>query len=145
MAVDDRRRGILYTSTVILMDRLHDPSALPSEPVISVITLAELSAGPLVARSDSKRMARQARLQFAEANFESLPFDIAAAQAFGSVSASLRRAGRTTAARTYDALIAATALANGLPVYTANPSDFAGIDGLEVIPIPHPEVAASPG
>jgi hypothetical protein len=50
----------------------------------------------------------------------------------------MRRAGRKTSARTYDALIAATALANGLPLYTANPGDFAGIDGLEVVEVTFP-------
>ena len=48
---------------------------------------------------------------------------------------SYRRAGRKVSARTYDALIAATALAHGLPLYTANPDDFAGIDGLVVVPV----------
>ena len=65
-----------------------------------------------------------------------LAFDAAAARAFGRVAASLRAAGRKPAARAYDALIAATALANGLPVYTANPADFSGIDGLVVVAVP---------
>ena len=64
-----------------------------------------------------------------------LAFDAAAARAFGRVAASLRAAGRKPAAGAYDALIAATALANGLPVYTANPADFSGIDGLEVVAV----------
>lgn len=45
-------------------------------------------------------------------------------------------------ARAYDAMIAATALANGLPVYTCNPNDFAGIDGLDVISVPFPRTSA---
>jgi len=61
-----------------------------------------------------------------------------AAREFGQVAASLRRSGRTPAARAYDALIAATALANGLPVFTCNPSDFMGIDGLDVRAVPAP-------
>lgn len=84
------------------------------------------------------RAARQAHLQQAEADFVPIPFDAAAARAFGSVAASLRRSGRKAAARAYDAMIAATAIANGLPVYTANPADFAGIDELEVIAAPVP-------
>ena len=56
-----------------------------------------------------------------------------------SVAASLRRAGRKPAARAYDAMIAAIALANGLPVHTCNPDDFAGIDGLTVIAVPYLE------
>jgi len=95
--------------------------------VITAVTLAELSVGPLVARSDDERAARQAHLQQAEADFEPLPFDAAAARAFGRVAASLRGAGRKTSARAYDAMIAATAMANDLAVYTCNPGDFEGI------------------
>jgi hypothetical protein len=101
--------------------------------------LAELSVGPLVARSEEERAARQAVLQQAEADFVAVPFDAAAARAFGRVAASLRRSGRTTAARAYDALIAATALAEGLPVYTCNPSDFTGIEDLTVVAVAHPD------
>jgi hypothetical protein len=90
----------------------------------------------LVATSEEERVARQAHLQQAEADFDPLPFDSSAARAFGRVAASLRRAGRKPAARAYDALTAATALAHGLPVYTCNPDDFAGIDGLDVVSVP---------
>jgi predicted nucleic acid-binding protein len=117
------------------MRHISDPSALPSEPLITTVTLAELSAGPLVARDERERAARQAHLQEAEADFDPLPFDRASARAFGQVAASLRQAGRTTAARVYDALIAATAMAHGLPVYTCNTADFDGIDGLHVVPV----------
>jgi predicted nucleic acid-binding protein len=78
------------------------------------------------------RAARQATLQQAEASFDPLPFDAAAARAFARVAADLRASGRQPAARAFDALIAATALANGLPLYTANARDVTGIDGLEV-------------
>jgi tRNA(fMet)-specific endonuclease VapC len=132
-------RGILDTSTVILLPQLSDPTLLPAEPLITAVTLAELSVGPLVARSDQERATRQAHLQQAESDFDPIPFVAAAARAFGQVAASLRRGGRKTTARAYDAMIAATALATGLPVYTCNPNDFAGIDGLEVLAIPHPD------
>ena len=79
--------------------------------------------------------ARQAHLQQAEADFDLLPFDRTAARAFGQVVASLRKSGRQTTARAYDALIAATALANRLPVYTCNAADLEGIDGLDVVPV----------
>ena len=134
-------RGVLDTSTVILLGRLADASALPAEPLITAVTLAELSVGPLVARDERERAARQAHLQQAEADFDPLAFDAQAARAFGRVAASLRRAGRTTAARAYDAMIAATAVANDLPLYTCNPADFTGIDGLTVIGVPGPEPA----
>ena len=131
-------RGILDTSTVILLSRITDPGQLPSEPLITAVTLAELSVGPLVATDDQERGARQAHLQQAEADFDPLAFDAAAARAFGRVAASLRQAGRKVQARAYDAMIAATAVASDLPLYTVNPSDFDGIDGLELRPVPYP-------
>jgi tRNA(fMet)-specific endonuclease VapC len=137
-------RGILDTSTVILLEKLSDAKTLPAEPLITAVTLAELSVGPLVAKEESERVARQTQLQQAEADFEPLPFDADAARAFGSVAASLRRSGRKTAARTYDAMIAATAVANDLPIYTCNPADFNGIDGLEVIAVPVPDDPSTP-
>ncbi len=132
--------GLLDTSTLILLPRLRDPEVLPDEPMITAVTLAELSVGPLVAGDEKERAARQAVLQQAEADFEPLPFDASAARAFGQVAASLRRAGRKPAARAYDAMIAAIAIANDLPLYTCNPADFATIDRLRVVPVPHPDV-----
>jgi tRNA(fMet)-specific endonuclease VapC len=132
-------RGVLDTSTVILLQRIADVEALPSEPLITAITLAELAVGPLVADGEEERATRQAHLQQAEADFVPLPFDASAARAFGGVAASLRRAGRKAAARAYDAMIAATAIANDLPLYTCNPGDFSGIDGLEVVAVPVPD------
>ena len=132
-------QGVLDTSTVILLPRIADPAGLPAEPVITAVTLAELSVGPLVTEDEHERAARQAHLQQAEADFDPLPFDAAAARAFGRVAAALRRRGRKPAARAYDAMIAAIALAHGLPVYTANPDDFAGIDDLEVVAVAVPD------
>jgi tRNA(fMet)-specific endonuclease VapC len=128
-------RGVLDTSVVIALREITDPSVLPAEPLITTVTLAELSAGPLVARDERERAARQMHLQEAEADFDPLPFDRASARAFGQVAASLRRSGRKSAARAYDALIAATAVAHGLPLYTCKAADFEGIDGLDVVPV----------
>ena len=94
-----RQHGLLDTSTLLLLGRISDPSSLPLEPLISVVTLAELSVGPLVASSEPERAARQAHLQQAEADFDPLVFDAGAARRFGQVAASLRRAGRKLAAR----------------------------------------------
>jgi predicted nucleic acid-binding protein len=132
------QRGVLDTSAVIWLGSAADASALPAEPLITTVTLAELSVGPLVARDEGERAARQARLQQAESDFDPLPFDAAAARAFGRVAASLRDAGRKATARAYDAMIAATAVSNDLPVYTCNPADFQGIADLEVIAVPVP-------
>ena len=122
---------MLDTSAIIDLADL-DANALPSECLISAITLAELSAGALVATNTRERAARQAHLQQAEADFDPLPFDAGCARAFGRVATSLRRSGHKPQARAYDALIAATAIANGVPVYTRNPNDFTGIDRLTV-------------
>ncbi|MBA2280379.1 MAG: type II toxin-antitoxin system VapC family toxin [Acidimicrobiia bacterium] len=131
--------GLLDTNAVILLERL-DPDHLPTEPLISAISLAELSVGPLATDDDRERAARQARLQETEAVFEPVSFDAAAARAFGGVAASLRRSGRKPRARAFDALIAAIAIANQLPLYTCNPRDFAGIDDLRLEELPHPDV-----
>lgn len=132
-------QGVLDTSTLILLGQITDDEALPSEPLITTITLAELSVGPLVASSEVERAARQAHLQQAEADFDPLAFDAAAARSFGQVAASLRRAGRKPAARAYDAMIAAVCVANQLPIHTCNPADFSGIDDLVVVDVPHPD------
>ncbi len=137
--------GLLDTSTLILLPHLEDASVLPERPLISAITLAELAVGPLVAQDEAERAARLAHVQQAEADFDPLPFDAPAARAFGQVAASLRRSGRKTSARAYDAMIAAIAVANGLPLYTCNPDDFAGIDGLVIVAVPHPDAPATAG
>jgi len=142
--VNHSRSGLLDTSTVILLPLMRDSSVLPERPLISAITLAELSVGPLVATDETERAARLAHLQQAEADFDPIPFDTDAARAFGQVAASLRRSGRKASARAYDAMIAAIALANELPLFTCNPADFTGIDGLVVVAIPHPSLATSP-
>lgn len=129
--------GVLDTSTQILIERV-DPDELPDEPVITAVTLAELSVGPLVTDDPLERVARQQHLQLVEASYEPLPFGVAEARVFGHVAAMLCRSGPKPAPRAFDALIAATALANGLPVYTCNPADFAGIDGLDVRSVTRP-------
>ena len=128
-------RGLLDTSVVVTLGSLTDLDALPVRCFVSAITLAELSVGPLVAKSDRERIARQSVLQQVEADFHAIPFDDRAARAFGRVAAELRASGRTTTARAYDALIAATAVANDLPVFTLNVGDFSGITSLTVVEV----------
>ena len=123
--------GLLDTSVVIDLPRLTE-DALPVFATISAITLAELSAGPQVASDPATAQARQLVLQQAEASFDPLPFDAACARRFAVVAAALRNSGRKTRARAFDALIAATALAHDLPLYTRNPKDFDGISEVEV-------------
>jgi tRNA(fMet)-specific endonuclease VapC len=133
--VTAHERGLLDTSLVVSLGGLTDWAGLPTRCFVSALTLAELSVGPLVARTDEERSARQSVLQQVEADFHPIPFDDRAARAFGRVAAELRASGRKTTARAYDALIAATAVANDLPVFTRNPDDFAGIGLLTVVPL----------
>ena len=128
-------RGLLDTSVVVSLGGLTDLDALPARCFVSAITLAELSVGPLVAKTDRERIARQSVLQQVEADFHAIPFDDRAARAFGRVAAELRATGSKTTARAYDVLIAATALANELPVFTVNVDDFSGISSLTVVEV----------
>lgn len=132
---DGRRRGLIDTSVVIDLGRL-DGNELPEELAVSAITMAELAAGPHATDEPAERARRQERLQRAEAVFVPLPFDDAAARAYGRIYASVRAAGRKARGRrAVDLLIAATALAAGLPLYTCNPDDFQHLDGLVVIAV----------
>lgn len=105
---------------MILLERITDILMLPDLPLITSATLAELSVGPLVATDPREQAIRQLRLQQAERDFYPLHFDDAAARSFGRVAASLRQTGKKPAARTFDAMIAAIAIANDLPLFTCN-------------------------
>lgn len=134
MSSEQKEHGLLDTSAAILLGTI-DSSALPKSPSISTVTLAELAVGPLVAKTEPERLARQARLLQAESDFEPIPFDDRAARSFGAVAASLRRQNRKPRARSFDAMIAAIAISRGLPLFTSNPRDFEGIDSLEIVPL----------
>jgi predicted nucleic acid-binding protein len=112
------------------MERI-DPGFLPAHVAISALTMAELAAGPHAARDPDERARRQERLQRAEATLAPLPFDADAARAFGRIYAAMVARGRKARGRrAIDLLIASTALAEGLPVYTRNPDDFQGLGDL---------------
>jgi predicted nucleic acid-binding protein len=96
-----------------------------------IVTFAELSAGPHATADPAERARRQDRLQRAEAVFDPLPLDAGAARAYGRVYAAVAAGGRKARGRrAVDLLIAATALAADLPLYTRNPRDFTGLDDL---------------
>ena len=123
-------RGLIDTSVVIDLERI-ERADLPSELAISAVTLAELAAGPHATDDPAERARRQERLQRTEATFEPLPVDGAVARAYGRVYAAVAAAGRKARGRrAFDLLIAATALAAELPLYTRNPDDFADLNGL---------------
>jgi predicted nucleic acid-binding protein len=123
-------RGLIDTSVVIDLERIA-AADLPMEIAISAMTLAELAAGPHATSDPPERARRQDRLQRAEATFEPLPVDAGVARAYGRVYAAIAASGREARGRrTVDLLIAATALAAGLPLYTRNPADFAGLSDM---------------
>ncbi len=133
-------RGIIDTSVVIELERV--PAAhLPTELAISAVTLAKLAAGPSATRDSAERASRQDRLQRAEATFDPIPVDAAVARAYGRVYATIVDARRKARGRrALDLLIAATALATNLPLFTRNPADFEHLDALvEIVAIPPAE------
>ena len=142
-------QGLLDTNIVILRKWIN-PAELPDEMAISAVTLAELSAGPHeVRRNDeqdaydeyAERARRLEILQRAESEFDPVPFDAEAARIFGRVTAAVIAAGRRPRGRLADLMIAATAIAEGLPLFTTNPGDFNGLGTLmRVIPVARPSV-----
>ena len=149
MTAEPARRGLLDTNIMILRSRIA-PEELPDEMAISAVTLAELSAGPHEVRPDTEQDAyfvdaERARrldvLQRAEHEFDPVPFDADAARAYGRVTAAVIAVGRKPRRRAVDLMIAATAIAAELPLYTTNPDDFAGLSHLvSVVPVTRPEV-----
>ena len=130
MAELRRAQGLLDTSVIIDLERL-DPMLLPIESAVSAITMAELAAGPHATHDAEERARRQDRLQRAEAVFDPLPFDAEASRAHGRVYAAVVAAGRKArGSRAVDLLIAAVACSRELPLYTRNPDDFQGLEGL---------------
>lgn len=125
--------GLLDTSVVV---DWHDPAVvagLPDQLAISAITVAELTAGPHLASTPTEVAKRQARLQEVEASLEPLPFDGTAVRSYGLVVAAVVHHGRQPRSRFADLLIAATAHANSLDLYTRNCDDFAGLEGLVTV------------
>lgn len=126
-------RGLLDTSVLIDLEEI-DKARLPVAVAVSAVTMAELAAGPHATSDPDERGRRQDRLQRAEATFDPLPFDGDAARAYGRVIAAVMARGRKArGSRAVDLLIAATALAAELPLYTRNPDDFRGLEDLLAI------------
>lgn len=119
-------RAILDTSVVIASDVAPIPGVL----AISVITLAELQFGVLVARTGAVRAERLRRLSILQQHFDALPVDEAVAVSYGQLAAAVVDAGRQPRRRAMGLLIAATAHAHGARLYTRNINDFAGLENL---------------
>lgn len=149
MAGEHHQQGLLDTNIMILR-RWIDSSELPAEMAISAITLAELSAGPhQVRRNDeqagydehAERARRLDVLQRAENEFDPIPFGAEAARTYGMVTAAVVAAGRKPRRRVADLMIASVAISEGLPLYTTNPDDFAGLGNLlTIMPVILPDL-----
>jgi predicted nucleic acid-binding protein len=145
---DDRPRQGLIDTNILILRRWIDPAELPDEMAISAVTLAELSAGPHEVRSNveqdmyqehEERARRMETLQRVESEFDPLPFDAEAARIYGRVTAAVIGTGRKPRRRIADLMIAATAIAEGLPLFTVNPGDYVGLDKLvDVVPVTRP-------
>ena len=119
-------RGVLDTSVLIA----DDVSPLPGELAISVVSLAELHFGVLLAADDDERARRLSRLSALQRRFDPLPVDEAVAESYGLLAARVVKAGRQPRGRVMDLLIAATAHAHGATLYTRNADDLRGLEGL---------------
>ncbi|WP_129666053.1 type II toxin-antitoxin system VapC family toxin [Phytoactinopolyspora endophytica] len=149
MSAEEPQQGLLDTNIVILR-RWIDPAELPDEMAISAISLAELSAGPHLVRGNDEQSAydeqtERARridiLQRAENEFDPIPFDAESARIYGRLTAEVLAAGRKPRRRIADLMIAATAIAEDLPLYSTNPDDFAGLgDLLTIVPVTRPSL-----
>ncbi|CUU59125.1 hypothetical protein Ga0074812_12514 [Parafrankia irregularis] len=147
MTTEPVRQGLLDTNILILRGWV-SVAELPDEMAISVVTLAELSAGPhQVRRNDEQdlydeheeRARRMDILQRVENEFDPIPFDAETARVYGRASAAVVAAGRKPRRRIADLMIAATAIAEGLPLFTTNPDDYAGLERLlRVVPVTRP-------
>jgi predicted nucleic acid-binding protein len=119
-------RGVLDTSVLIATDI----APIPGELAISVVSIAELQFGVLVAKSQETQALRLTRLSAIQRRFDPLPVDDAVADSYAHLAARVAQAGRQPRARVMDLLIAATAHAHGASVYTRNPDDLAGLADL---------------
>jgi hypothetical protein len=138
----------LLDTNILVLRRWIDPAELPDEMAVSAVTLAELSAGPHQVRRNTEqdlydeheeRSRRTEALQRAESEFDPVPFDAEAARIYGRVTAAVVAAGRKPRRRIADLMIAATAIAEDLPLYTTNPGDYAGLEKLiRVVPVACP-------
>jgi hypothetical protein len=132
---DRHESGVLDTSVIIDLETL-DEQTLPTRSAVAAMTLAELAAGPHTTTDPMQRAARVARLQVVEASYDPLPFDVPAARHYGHLVAHVVAAGQHPRPRRLDLMIAATARANDLPLYTRNPKGLGALRStLTIVPV----------
>jgi len=140
----------MLDTNILILRRWIDPGELPDEMAISAISLAELSAGPHEVRGNdehgsydehAERARRLDVIQRAESQFDPVPFDAEAARIYGRLMAAVIASGRKPRRRAVDLMIASTAVAEHLPLFTTNPDDFAGLEPhIAVVPVTRPAV-----
>ncbi|WP_406453473.1 type II toxin-antitoxin system VapC family toxin [Streptomyces sp. NBC_00876] len=123
------RAGVLDTCTYIDLDLLRAED-LPSFPVLTAVTMAELQQGVAMAKDPAGRAARMEKLGAAVADFEPLPFDGDAAARYGSMVSLVVATGRNPQPRRMDLMIASIASVRDLPLFTRNADDFKGLEGV---------------
>lgn len=124
--------GLLDTSVIIDHDII-DADRLPLLGAVATVTVAELFVGPVATDDVEERARRQDRLAWTLERFDPLPFDVDAARSYGRVVALTRAVGRLERSRVADLMVAATAAANGLPLYTRNAEDLTGLDDVVAV------------
>jgi predicted nucleic acid-binding protein len=117
----------LLDTTVLIGER---PPPDDIEAAISVVSITELHFGVLVASDQDERARRTARLAVVEATFDPLPVTVEVARIWGRLAAAVTHRGGNPRRRQIDLAIAATANAEGVPLFTANVSDFEIIEDL---------------
>lgn len=132
---DRHDTGVLDTSVIIDLRNLAEES-LPVHAAVATVTLAELGAGLHTTRDPVERAVRLTRLQVVEATLDFLPFDAPAARRYSHFVALVITAGQNPRPRRLDLMIAATASANDLPLYTRNPKDFQALrDAMTIVAV----------
>lgn len=149
MTASAHPQGLLDTDILILRSWI-ESNQLPDEMAISAVTLAELSAGPHQVRPDTEQRSyaehaeRARRLDPSRGSRTSSIHSPSASKRHGPtarVTAAVVAAGRQPRRRTADLMIAATAIAEDLPLFTTNPADFNGLtDLLTIVPVSRPEI-----
>jgi predicted nucleic acid-binding protein len=134
-------RGLLDTCVVIDRNLHARDGSLPAEVFVSAVTFAELAYGVALAPDPVEAAVRSQSLARLRTWVAPTPFDGAAAEKYGEMVAMVAAAGRSPRPRRLDLMIAATAVSRGLPLYTADAADFAGLEAaldLRVLSTPMP-------
>ena len=126
---------VLLDTSVVIDFPAGAVAAHAATAAVSTITLAELSYG-LHTGDPLLNAGREQRYHWIANTFDPIPFDRYAARIYGALCANVRATGRDPKPRRFDILIAAVAVAQGIPLITRNDADFMGIhDQLEIIAV----------